>query len=87
MGPAEIILILIIALIVFGPGKLPEIGSALGRSIREFRKASSELTQELSKTMEVSESETKEKAGVSCPKCGATNQPGNKFCGQCGAEL
>ncbi|MCL4458968.1 MAG: zinc-ribbon domain-containing protein [Chloroflexi bacterium] len=37
--------------------------------------------------MEVSESETKEKAGVSCPKCGATNQPGNKFCGQCGAEL
>src|SRR5205823_2356524 len=35
--PTHLILILIIVLIVFGPGKLPEIGSALGKSIREFR--------------------------------------------------
>ncbi len=35
--PAHLILILVIVLIVFGPGKLPEIGSALGKSIREFR--------------------------------------------------
>jgi sec-independent protein translocase protein TatA len=37
LQPAHLILILIIVLILFGPGKLPEIGSAIGRSIREFR--------------------------------------------------
>ncbi len=41
-GP-ELILILIIALIVIGPGKLPDVGAALGRSIREFRKAASDV--------------------------------------------
>ena len=41
-GP-ELILILIIALVVLGPGKLPEVGSALGRSIREFRKAATDV--------------------------------------------
>lgn len=35
----ELILILVIALVVFGPGKLPEVGKALGRGIQEFRKA------------------------------------------------
>ncbi len=42
-GPAELILVLVIVLIIFGPGKLPDIGNALGRGIREFRKASSDL--------------------------------------------
>lgn len=37
----ELILILVIALIVFGPGKLPEVGKALGRGINEFRRATS----------------------------------------------
>jgi sec-independent protein translocase protein TatA len=37
LQPAHLIIILVIVLIVFGPGKLPEIGSALGKSIREFR--------------------------------------------------
>ncbi len=39
MGPWEIALILVIILIVFGVGKLPQIGSALGKSIRTFKKA------------------------------------------------
>ncbi|MCX7779512.1 MAG: twin-arginine translocase TatA/TatE family subunit [Negativicutes bacterium] len=38
----ELILILVIALIVFGPGKLPEVGKAIGRSMQEFRKAVSD---------------------------------------------
>ncbi len=40
IGPMEIGLILLIILIVFGAGKLPQVGGALGKSIREFRKAS-----------------------------------------------
>lgn len=39
IGPEEIILILLVILIIFGAGKLPQVGSALGKSIREFRKA------------------------------------------------
>jgi len=41
-GP-ELIILLVIALLVLGPGKLPEVGSALGKSIREFRKAASDV--------------------------------------------
>jgi sec-independent protein translocase protein TatA len=44
IGPVELIVILVIALIVIGPGRLPDVGAALGKSIREFRKASSDIT-------------------------------------------
>lgn len=37
IGPLEIIVVLIIALVVFGPKRLPELGSSLGRGIREFK--------------------------------------------------
>ena len=41
-GPTELILVLAIVVIIFGVGKLPEVGGALGKSIREFRKASND---------------------------------------------
>ena len=44
IGPGELILILIIALVVLGPGKLPDVASSLGKSIREFRKAATDIT-------------------------------------------
>ena len=44
-GPLELIIILVIALLVLGPGKLPDVGSALGKSIREFRKAASDVQE------------------------------------------
>ena len=40
IGVPELILILVVGLIVFGPGKLPEVGRSLGKGLREFRKAS-----------------------------------------------
>ena len=43
IGPGELILVLVIVLIIFGPGKLPDIGNAIGRGVREFRKASSDI--------------------------------------------
>ncbi len=43
IGLPELIIILVIALLVIGPGKLPEVGTALGKSIREFRKAASDV--------------------------------------------
>ena len=43
IGPGELVLVLVIVLIIFGPGKLPDIGSAIGKGVREFRKASTDL--------------------------------------------
>lgn len=43
IGPFELLLVLVLALLVLGPGKLPEVGNALGRTIREFRKATTEV--------------------------------------------
>jgi len=42
LGPTELIIVLVLVIIVFGVGKLPEVGGALGKSIREFRKANDE---------------------------------------------
>jgi len=46
IGLPEVIVILVIALIIFGPGKLPGVGKAIGRSIREFKKATTQDEQE-----------------------------------------
>jgi TatA/E family protein of Tat protein translocase len=45
LSPLHLILILIIALLILGPGKLPDVGAALGKSIREFRKATSDIQE------------------------------------------
>jgi sec-independent protein translocase protein TatA len=39
----ELIIVLVIILIIFGPGRLPDIGNAIGKGLREFRKASTEI--------------------------------------------
>jgi sec-independent protein translocase protein TatA len=45
LTPAHLLIILVIALIVIGPGKLPEVGAAIGKSFREFQKASSGIAE------------------------------------------
>jgi sec-independent protein translocase protein TatA len=47
LGFGEILIILLIALIVFGPRRLPEMGRTIGRSLREFRRAASELRADI----------------------------------------
>lgn len=46
MGTPEIIVIMIVALIIFGPGKLPEIGAQVGKAVRDFRRITKEMTDE-----------------------------------------
>jgi sec-independent protein translocase protein TatA len=55
----ELVLILVIALVVFGPGKLPEVGKALGKGIQEFRKATTGETTQEPATKEESKTEDK----------------------------
>ncbi len=56
-GPLEVVLILVVVLIIFGVGRLPEVGGAMGKAIREFRKAASDKTG----SPEPENSEVKEK--------------------------
>jgi sec-independent protein translocase protein TatA len=52
IGMSEILVILLAALILFGPSRLPEMGKALGKAIREFRNATSDLGKELEQVRE-----------------------------------
>ncbi|HVO26391.1 MAG TPA: twin-arginine translocase TatA/TatE family subunit [Candidatus Margulisiibacteriota bacterium] len=49
IGVPELIVILVVALIIFGPGRLPEIGGALGKGIRDFKKAFEGRDEEVKK--------------------------------------
>lgn len=46
MGTPEILVIMVVALIIFGPGKLPEIGAQVGKAVRDFRRMTKEMTAE-----------------------------------------
>jgi TatA/E family protein of Tat protein translocase len=59
MGPLEILLIVVLALIVFGPAKLPEIMGQVGRAIADFRRATSELSDEFNRTIQAELAETR----------------------------
>ena len=55
IGPAELILIFVVALLVFGPKKLPEIGRSVGKALREFKKTSDEIKGRIEEEIEASE--------------------------------
>ncbi|WP_211237403.1 twin-arginine translocase TatA/TatE family subunit [Paucisalibacillus globulus] len=59
IGVPGLILILIVALVVFGPSKLPEIGKAFGGSLREFRNAAKDIVSEDNNNQEQSTNEMK----------------------------
>lgn len=53
LGPPELVIILVIALIIFGPRRLPEMGAAIGKSIREFKKSTREIADDISVAKEI----------------------------------
>jgi sec-independent protein translocase protein TatA len=58
IGPMELALILLLVMFIFGVGRLPEIGSAIGKGIREFRQSQSEV-EELTKPVEAEKHDQK----------------------------
>jgi sec-independent protein translocase protein TatA len=67
-----ILLILAIVLIVYGPGKLPEVGGAIGKAFREFRRASSDLQDEIKRSATTSPAST-DASAQSAPPSGSTD--------------
>ena len=59
MGPMELMVILVLAMIVFGPGKLPEIAGQVGKVVRDFRRTTAELSSEFNRTLSLEIEERK----------------------------
>src|ERR1041385_6371653 len=59
MGPMELLLIVVLALIVFGPARLPEIMAQVGKAIGDFRRATSDLSDEFNRTIQAELHETR----------------------------
>src|SRR5258707_14727633 len=59
MGPMELLLIVVLALIVFGPARLPEIMGQVGKAIGDFRRATSDLSDEFNRTIQAELQETR----------------------------
>jgi sec-independent protein translocase protein TatA len=99
LQPWHIIVIAIVALLVFGPSRLPDIGRGLGRALREFRSGTREMTEsfrdEISQNPSAPSPSTPTSgpanppapSGRFCSQCGAANPVGARFCSNCGAQL
>lgn len=93
-GPWELAIILLIVVLVFGVGRLPEVGGAIGKSIREFRRSTKEPDVDESGPPSPppdAPAQSAPAAPVSdtifCGDCGNQNPGGNKFCSSCGHAL
>lgn len=80
LGLPELLVVLLVVVVLFGPGKLADVGGALGRSIREFRRASSEPDAEASPSVAHADA-----SAQTCAGCGAALDAAAKYCSTCGA--
>lgn len=77
IGMPELIIILVIALIIFGPRKLPELGKSLGRSLNEFKRASTDLQNTLEQEIRIEEQKEQQAKARPAPEPGAPSEPGS----------
>ena len=75
LGMPELIVIFVIALIIFGPRKLPELGKSLGKSIAEFKRASNELKSTLEEEIRMEEQKTKQEEAAKTAQSAPTSLP------------
>jgi TatA/E family protein of Tat protein translocase len=75
IGMPELIVIFVIALIIFGPRKLPELGKSLGKSIAEFKRASNELRNTLEEEIRIDDQRQKTAAATPTPVAAESATP------------
>jgi TatA/E family protein of Tat protein translocase len=77
VGVPELIIIFVLALIIFGPRKLPELGRSLGKSLAEFKRASNELRNTLDEEIRVEEQRSAERQRAEqAPRPGSPDETG-----------
>lgn len=80
IGTTELVIILVILLLLFGASKLPQLGGAIGKTIKGFKQEMREGASD--------GGGAQAQAGRSCPKCGASAaDDSSTFCAKCGAPL
>ena len=95
IGPFEIVLIVAVVVLLFGVGKLGQIGGALGKSIREFRRERDKKDDDVPRMTAaeskgekaVTQLEAKPGKEKACPNCGETMPQNARFCMGCGAKM
>jgi sec-independent protein translocase protein TatA len=98
LGVPELLIIAFVVVLIFGVGRLPEVGGAVGKGIREFRKATKDddapppmaASDDMAPGAGVVSSETPTSSAgdtVFCSECGTKNARGAKFCAQCGHAI
>ncbi len=98
LQPGHLIVILVIVLLIFGPGKLPELGKAMGDGLRELKKATggedaaardsaAAATTTTAPPPVAAGTGTVTAIGRVCSSCRASVAVGDKFCGNCGASI
>jgi sec-independent protein translocase protein TatA len=98
-GPFELAIIAFIVILIFGVGRLPEVGGAVGKSIREFRKSTKDDEEKPADAVMQSAAPTQSAAqpqgaapaaspdSIFCSECGSRNLRGAKFCAECGKAI
>ena len=84
LGVPELLIIAFIVVLLFGPGKAADLGSSLGKGIREFRKASQEVGEAPSPPPQP---QLNAAAASACTSCGAATASRQRFCTNCGAPV
>ena len=91
IGPFEGMIILLVVVLIFGVGKMADVGGALGKSVREFRKAAKETDEPevliSESTVDSTASDVPAATGATCEKCSAPLDAEKKFCSECGAAV
>ena len=95
VGPGELLLILVLALVVLGPERLPEVASQLGRTVAELRRMSAQLSVELQRSLVDAAQERRSAPAAPpapgrwafCPQCGSPHEAAARFCTHCGSRL
>jgi sec-independent protein translocase protein TatA len=87
LQPGHLIVILVIVLLIFGPGKLPELGKAMGDGLRELKKATGNEEQKAAESGTATATVTPIASARVCPSCRSSVAAGDKFCGNCGASM
>ena len=99
LQPGHLIVVLVIVLLIFGPGKLPELGRAMGDGLRELKKATGSEDKDAGTTTATTTAPVAAASAATvtpisaaaathvCPSCRGSVAVGDKFCGNCGALM
>jgi sec-independent protein translocase protein TatA len=99
LQPGHLIVILVIVLLIFGPGKLPELGRAMGDGLRELKKATGSEEAAKDETLATTSTSAPVASAPSatvtpivaaprmCPSCHGSVPAADKFCGNCGSAM